>query len=29
MNAVLAYTIGKLKIDGDLGTAIEFSRLIK
>lgn len=29
MNAVLAYTIGKLKIDGDLGTALEFSRLIK
>ena len=29
MNAVLAYTMGKLKIDGDLGTALEFSHLIK
>ncbi len=29
MNAVLAYTTGKLKIDGDVGKALEFSKLIK
>lgn len=29
LDAVLAFTTGKLKVDGDLGKAMEFSELIK
>ncbi|MCM1131882.1 MAG: SCP2 sterol-binding domain-containing protein [Ruminococcus flavefaciens] len=29
LDAVAAFTIGKLKVDGDIGKAIEFSKLIK
>ncbi len=29
LDAVAAYSIGKLKVDGDLGKALEFSELIK
>lgn len=29
LDAVAAFTLGKLKVDGDLGNAIEFSNLIK
>ena len=29
LDAVAAFTLGKLKVDGDLGKAIEFSNLIK
>ncbi len=29
LDPVLAFTIGKLKVDGDLGKAIEFSKLVK
>lgn len=29
LNPVTAYTLGKLKIDGDLGKALQFSNLIK
>ena len=29
LDPVAAYTIGKLKVDGDLGKALEFSNLIK
>ena len=28
-NAVMAYTTGKLKVDGDVGAALKFSELIK
>lgn len=29
LDPVAAYTIGKLKVEGDLGKALEFSKLIK
>ncbi len=29
LDAVAAYTLGKLKVDGDIGKALEFSKLIK
>lgn len=29
LDAVLAFTTGKLKVDGDLGKAMEFSELLK
>ena len=29
LDPVLAFTIGKLKVDGDVGKALEFSKLIK
>ena len=29
MAASVAFTIGKLKVDGDVGKALEFSKLIK
>ena len=29
LDPVVAFTIGKLKVDGDLGKALEFSKLIK
>ena len=29
LDAVLAFTIGKLKVDGDIGKALEFSKLLK
>lgn len=29
LDAVAAYTLGKLKVKGDLGKAIEFSKLLK
>lgn len=29
MNAVMAYTIGKLKIEGDLGKALELQQIIE
>ena len=29
VDPVVAFTIGKLKVDGDLGKALEFSKLIK
>lgn len=29
LNPVVAYTLGKLKVDGDVGKALEFSELIK
>jgi putative sterol carrier protein len=29
LDPVAAFTIGKLKVDGDIGKALEFSRLIK
>ena len=29
LDPVLAYTIGKLKVDGDLGKAVEFGKLFK
>ena len=28
LNPVVAYTLGKLKVDGDVGKALEFSELI-
>ena len=29
LDAVAAFTVGKLKVDGDISKAIEFSKLIK
>ena len=29
MDPVLAFTLGKLKVDGDVGKALEFSKLVK
>lgn len=29
LDPVLAFTLGKLKVDGDVGKALEFSKLIK
>ena len=29
LDPVLAFTLGKLKVDGDIGKAIEFSKLLK
>lgn len=29
LNPVVAFTLGKLKVDGDVGKALEFSELIK
>lgn len=29
LDPVAAYTVGKLKVDGDLGKALEFSKLVK
>lgn len=29
LDPVMAYTTGKLKVDGDLGKALEFSKLLK
>ena len=29
LDAVLAFTVGKLKVDGDVGKALEFSKLLK
>lgn len=29
LDAVAAFTLGKLKVDGDIGKALEFSKLIK
>lgn len=29
LDPVLAYTLGKLKVEGDLGKALEFSKLLK
>lgn len=29
LDPVLAFTLGKLKVEGDIGKAIEFSKLIK
>ena len=29
LDPVLAFTVGKLKVDGDIGKALEFSNLIK
>ena len=29
LDAVLAFTTGKLKVDGDVGKALEFSKLLK
>lgn len=29
LDPVAAYTLGKLKVDGDLGKALEFSKLLK
>lgn len=29
LDPVIAYTTGKLKVDGDLGKALEFSKLLK
>ena len=29
MNPVTGYTLGKIKVDGDVGKALEFSKLIK
>lgn len=29
LDPVAAYTVGKLKVDGDLGKALEFSKLLK
>ncbi len=29
LDPVMAFTIGKLKVDGDVGKALEFSKLIK
>lgn len=29
LNPVAAYTLGKLKVDGDIGKALEFAKLIK
>jgi putative sterol carrier protein len=29
LDAVLAFTLGKLKVDGDVGKALEFSNIIK
>ena len=29
LDAVLAFTTGKLKVDGDTGKALEFSKLLK
>lgn len=29
LDPVAAFTVGKLKVDGDLGKALEFSKIIK
>ena len=29
LDPVLAFTLGKLKVDGDIGKAVEFAKLIK
>ena len=29
LNPILAFTTGKLKVDGDIGKALEFSKLLK
>lgn len=29
LDPVLAFTVGKLKVDGDVGKALEFSKLLK
>ena len=29
LDPVLAFTVGKLKVDGDIGKALEFSKLLK
>ena len=29
LNPILAFTLGKLKVDGDIGKALEFSKLLK
>ena len=29
LDPVLAFTVGKLKVDGDIGKALEFSKLVK
>ncbi|MBE5924686.1 MAG: SCP2 sterol-binding domain-containing protein [Lachnospiraceae bacterium] len=29
LDPVVAFTIGKLKVDGDVGKALEFSKLLK
>ena len=29
LDPVLAFTTGKLKVDGDIGKALEFSKLVK
>lgn len=29
LDPILAFTIGKLKVDGDVGKALEFSKLLK
>ncbi|MBQ7707075.1 MAG: SCP2 sterol-binding domain-containing protein [Lachnospiraceae bacterium] len=29
LDPVLAFTIGKLKVDGDIGKAVEFAKLVK
>jgi len=29
LDPVLAYTVGKLKVEGDVGKALEFSKLVK
>ncbi len=29
LDPVLAFTLGKLKVDGDVGKALEFSKLVK
>ncbi len=29
LDPVMAYTIGKLKVEGDVGKALEFSKLVK
>ena len=29
LDPIAAFTIGKLKVDGDVGKALEFSKLIK
>ena len=29
LDPVMAFTIGKLKVDGDIGKALEFSKLLK
>lgn len=29
LDPVMAFTLGKLKVDGDVGKALEFSKLLK